>query len=113
MCNHKLSVVEYIVADELVHEICGDTRKTMIVLVVFVELLERVAQAVRDLDVLPPDRPHEFQVMVPRYTESVTGIDHFFYQADCLWDSWTAIHEVSEKDGLSPIRRLIHAGRVP
>jgi hypothetical protein len=68
---------------------------------------------VRNLHVLTPDRSHELQIMISWYTQRAPGIDHLLYQSHRVGNPWTAVHQVPKEDRLSPIRRLINAGRIP
>src|SRR5271166_6969590 len=62
-----------------------------------VDFCQRFGKAVRDLDVLGTELPHELQIMVAWYAQGRAMDDHVSHQPDDMEDVGTTVHEVAQE----------------
>src|ERR1700693_4589968 len=97
--DDQLSVIQDVVADELVEEFADLGAKLWGLLV---ELFQRIGEPMRDLYIFPTQFAHQLDVMVPRDAKCCSGFHHTHGQAQNFRNAWPAIDKVAEKNNFAP-----------
>jgi hypothetical protein len=101
--EHEVPVVEDEVADESVEE-ANELLLRVRANVVRerLDLRKRAVEPVGDLDVPPPQLPHELHVVVPRDAMGGARLDHVADEPNCVEDARAAVDEVAHEERLAP-----------
>ena len=72
----------------------------------FLHLLQRIGQPVRDLNVFSTQLSHQLDVVIARNTQRRPGRDHAHRQLQNLGNFWPPIHQIAKKNSFPALGRL-------